>query len=264
MKSIYYKFATILVFTLLTSSCASYKASIRPDELKTRHDVLIVPFKAAPITVSKSGTGTFLLFGPIGRDIVEASYKEEREKIVDKLRKIHGQWNPSIVLAKECSNLIAKSSVIQVESTTIVKMRELPGAESLRQKESNVFTTKLREGIWTNIVVDWLNAGGQWFKKNSSPIQYKQDYSESNADWSLEVFSSYNQIREGEIRSNVILKLFNISSREKIASSVAFDSFQISPIKEISDFKIFKREYRIAANQLCGKALSEMGLISKL
>jgi hypothetical protein len=246
------------MLTLLISGC-SYKKVVRQEEVKNKHNIIIVPFKAPPVAIMGGGLGSFILGGYVGVALVDAATKEGRTKVVDRLNEISDQWNPSVVIAQECQTLIKGSTVLQIENVTIVDSRELPGTEDLRSKEPKLFTTQTPFGLGGG----WMRAGSRWVRESKSPIKYRQDYPESTADWSLEVFSTYITLAKmKKIEFNVILKLVDTSSGEKIALDGTYDTFEISLAKDISNFKTLEEEFRNASRQLCSKVLSKMGLIS--
>jgi len=257
MKSTYFKVIIILMLVISISGC--YRKAIRQEEVKNRHNLIIVPFKAPPVAIMSYGGGTVILFGVAGAAAVDGATKEGREKIVDILNRNSGQWEPSDVLAQECLGLIKNGTTFQIENISIVESRIMPGLESLQTKDSKVFTA---ESQIYGFGSPWMQAGGRMLRGSKSHIQYKEEYPQSSADWALEVFSSYIYIRKmKKIEFNVGLKLVETSSRKKISFKDTYDTFAISLSKDISNFKLFEDEFRSAARQMCSVVLSKMGLI---
>ena len=258
MKSTCFKIIIILMLVILISGC--YRKAIRQEEAKNRHTLIIVPFKAPPVAIMSWGAGTVILAGVAGAAVVDGATKEGREKTVDTLNRTSGQWEPSGVLAQECLDLIKKGTTFQIENISMVESRIMPGLESLQTKDSKVFTA---ESQIYGFGSPWMQAGGRMLRGSKSHIQYKQEYPQSNADWALEVFSTYIHMRKlQKIEFNVGLKLVDTSSGEKIAFKDTYDTFAISLSKDISNFKLFEDEFRSAARQICSRVLSKMGLIS--
>ncbi len=254
MKPTCFKVIIILILVILISGCTK---AIRLEEAKNRHNLIIVPFKASPVQIRSWGAGTVLLGGVVGAALVDGATKEGREKVVNTLNEISGQWDPSVVIAQECLSLINKYSTLQIEKVTIVDAREMPGTETMRLKEPKIFTSTSVHGL-----KGWTDAGSRFIRKSKSPIQYRQDYPQSGADFALEVFSSMiHIIKMKKIQFNVILKLVDTSSSEKIALNWEYATFPISLGKDLSDFKTFEDEFRNASRELCSKTLNKIGLI---
>ena len=83
MKSTHRKVIVILVFSLLISGC-SYKLSIRPEEAKTKHTILVVPFKTAPFAICPFGIGG--LFAIMGAAIEQGVTLERRERVARRVQ----------------------------------------------------------------------------------------------------------------------------------------------------------------------------------
>jgi hypothetical protein len=133
MKSTCYKIAVILVLGTLIFGC-SPKMAIRRDNINTKHNILLVPFKAPPVAITGAGLGSFILAGYVGVALVDAATKEGREKVVDTLNENAGQWEPTRVIAEECSDLIKKDTPFQIESISIVDTREMPVSGDVRKR----------------------------------------------------------------------------------------------------------------------------------
>lgn len=259
MKPTYYKIIMVLTLCLLTIGC--YKKVIRQEEVKIKHNIIMVPFKAPPVAIIGYGAETVLLGGVVGAAMMDGATKVKREKIVDILNDIRGQWEPNIVLAEECSDLIKKNTNLQIENISIVESRLMPGVENVQTIDSKVFTA---ESQIYGFGSPWMQSASRMVRKSKTHIQYKLEYPQSNADWALEVFSAYIHISKmKKIEFNLYLKLVDTSSGEKVALDFAYDNFSISLGKDVSDFRLFEEEFRSAARQLCSKLLRRMGLIPK-
>ncbi len=255
MKSHFNKVLTLFICIIFLFSC-SYKTSIRPEELKTNHNVMVIPFKTPPVLLESCGLGTALLFGAVGVIAVNAATSDARANTAEMLDRIRGEWDPTNVTSHECLNLLKNSSVIRLENVVITEVHNLC-TEYIEKKEPKYFTEK------TGIYFDWFNCAFKWLKNDIPAIQYRIEYLEMKCDWALEVTSTSIIIRKGTtLDFSVIVKLFNTRSGEKIVIGYAHDTFDISEIKEASDFKLFEEQFRNATKQLCGKTLTEMGLIS--
>jgi len=193
--------------------------------------------------------------------MMDGATKVKRGGIVDLLNEIRGQWEPNIILAEKCSDLIKKNTNLQIENVSIIESRLMPGVENVQTIDSKVFTA---EPQIYGFGSPWMQSGNRMLRKSKSHIQYKQEYPQGNADWALEVFSTYIHIRKmKKIEFNVFLKLVDTSSGEKVALEFAYDNFSISLGKDVSNFKLFEEEFRSAARQLSSKLLRGMGLILK-
>lgn len=255
MRSTYFKFIVILTVGLLISGC--YFKSVPKEEGRATHNLLIVPFKASPIKIRDWGSGTVLVGGAIGTAIVDETTKEGREKVVNMLNEVAGQWDPSVVVAQECLNLINGYKALRIEKVTIVDAREMPGTEAMRLREPRRFTPAPVSGGG-----DWTMEGARFIKKSKSLIQYGQEYPQSGADLALELFPTYiHIIRMKKIQLMVIAKLVDTSSGKKIALSAHDGNFPISLDKDLSNFRRFEDEFRNASRELCRETLKKMGLI---
>jgi hypothetical protein len=262
MKRNCYLFTFILSVCFIVASCSSYKSSIKPEDIQGKHDIIIIPYKAAPITVAEK-PGVAMLFGLIGGAIQGLGGNSDREKFVDYMEKIRGTWEPSMIIAEECAKAIKSKSGRAFEINLVDNVREIPGAEKLRILEQRVFTARDKgTGFSRSYIGNWMDVGSDWLKKDSSNIVYKQEYPQNKADISLEAFASCFIMKEDELLAGVMLKLINTNTGQKIAAVTSYDSFKITPIKEQSDFDKFKSEFQYSMGQLCSKALGEMGLIN--
>ena len=258
MKSTSQKVIVILMLCVLICGC-SYKKVIRQEETKIKHNIIIIPFKAPPVAILGGGWGAYIVGGVVGIAVVDAATKEGREKIVDTLNNISGQWEPSGVFAEECSDLIKKNTNLRIENISTVESRLMPGVENVQTIHSKVFTA---ESQIYGFGSPWMQAGGRMFRGSKSHIQYKNEYSQSSADWALEVFSTYIHMRKmKKIEFNAFLKLVETSSGKKIALDFTYDTFALSLSKDISNFKLFEDEFRSASRQICSSLLGKMGLI---
>jgi hypothetical protein len=133
----------------------------------------------------------------------------------------------------------------------------------LRALEPRVFTARDEgKGPWKTFYGDWQDVGQAWINEENTTNQYKQEYPQSKADLSLEIYNSYVVLKEDKLYLKVMVKLFNTTTRHKIALGYSDDSFQMSAIKDKNDFTIFENEFRHAINQSCDKVLGEIGLIN--
>ena len=254
MRSTYSKVIIILMLVILLPSC--HRKAIRQEDATNRHNLIIVPFKAPPVAIMSWGAGTFILGGAVGASMVDAATRGGRERIVDTLNSNAGPWEPSNVVAQECLDLIKNRAFSQIENISIVEAREMPGLESIHTKGSKVFTAEPQIYAFGS---PWMQSGNRMLK-GKSHIQYQKEYPQSNADWALEVFSTYIHIRKlNKISFNVFLKLVDTTSGNKVALDYSYDEFSISLERDISNFKLFEDEFRSAARQLCSKVLSKMG-----
>ena len=117
MKITRHKVILILLLSTLIFGC-SYTKAIRQEEAKNKHNIIIVPFKAAPIKIHPYDIAA-AIFPLFGSTIVHEMTKGERETIADTLNKTHGQWNPSVIIARECSNLIKGSTILKTENVIL-------------------------------------------------------------------------------------------------------------------------------------------------
>lgn len=253
-RNIYIVFILIMSILLLTA-CVSSK-SIRSEDLKTTHDLLIIPYKTAPIYVSSVNPAVGIAF-PLFAVGAEYAAKGDKEKFIEFMDEIKGDWNPSAAIAKECSALIKNNRKVQINNIAIANVHELPGTEKLRVAEPRVFTSK-------DSIISWRLLGiRDWLPNDLPTIQYKQEYPQNQADWALEIFSSMMVIRDESIYFDIIIKIFNTDTGEKIAAIFYPGSgYNRSPIKDKSGFKKFEEEFGYAAKQTCGGALNKIGLIN--
>lgn len=243
----------------LLLSC-SHKADVRPEARKIKQDILIIPYKSAPIQIQSSTLAAELLFGIGGQHTVRAAAQEEGKNKTSSLRESKAEWNPSKITADECSNILKNNSKVPVEIATIAEVRELPEIDSLRSKEPGVYKTAKFFGAEYTDISYQMSA---WLKKDAPTLNYKQEYPKITADWALEITNSFFFMKEESMMFNVMLKIFDIHSGKLIATGATADQFKITPLAKKPDFPVFEREFRNAAQKMCGDVLDEMGLINE-
>lgn len=262
-KNLYCKFI-ILLCSVFLISCTT--KNIRQEELIKPHDLLVIPYKAAPINIRTMHFGRVLALAltiqpHLAYDIEKVTTKTDVEKIAEILEKMRGEWNPSTALANECSGVIKNNRKVQINTITITNPRELPGAEDLRLADPNVFSKTYKKDDEN---IHWARlSGSKWLPNDSPTIPYKQEYPQNTADWALEIFIPIIGFRNESLAILLAIKMFNINTGEKIATAEALGTFDITPIKDESGFKQFEKEFGVAAKQLCGSALNKIGLISR-
>lgn len=251
-----YHFIGFLLLGVMMVSC-SQKMVVPQPSIGTSHSILVIPFKAPPAAIMSGGTTAgFVLGGFAGYGLVHASTKEEREKIADTLNTQSGRWEPILVIAQECSDLIRTSTHLRVENISIAEPRPMPGLDA-QAKDAKRFTAESQVYAAGS---PWSRAGNQMLG-NSDYVSYRKEYPQASADWALEVFSTYMWVTGmDKISFNVYLKVVDMSSGQKVALDYAYDEFGISLGKDISRFELFEGEFRGGARQLCAKIVSNMGL----
>ena len=258
------KFIIFLLFVnLLLNGCVRWeKVSIKPEELRNNPTVLISPFKSAPITIkSWGGIGSFMLLGPLGIHMIDAVTKEGKDQVAEALNKIYGGWDPSMELANVCKKLLKENKKTKIKEINIIESRELPNITDLRSEEPNLFSSKPMMGAVTvSVAGRWMNKGKEWYDNNNITIQHNKNSTQMNADWVLEVFSSFSLITEGEeMGLNVLIKLYDNNTGKLLAKGVLGDfAVEIPNSDEKFDFK---EHYRLIGRRLCSTILTEMGLL---
>ncbi len=243
----------------LLISC-SHKADVRPEERKTKQDILLIPYKSAPIQIQSSTLAAELLFGVGGQQVIRAGAREEGKKKSSALREGKAAWNPSKITADECSNILKNKSKVPVEVAAIAEVRELPEVDALRSKEPGVYQTAKFFGAEYTDISYQMSA---WLKKDTPTLNYRQEYPKITADWALEITNSFFFMKEESMMFNVMLKIFDIQSGKLIATGATADQFKITPLAKKPDFPVFEKEFRNAARKMCVDVLDEMGLINE-
>ena len=244
--------------------------NVKQEVTSVKHDVLLVPFKAPPIDITIMSFGRDVVgffWGCVGDSVFDSATVDKREKIANTMNELLKDWCPTDILAKECVNLIQQSSHFKVRNITIANFRELPGVEALRLKEPRLFNSK-RGGVYTSLSFEWMKAAIREWRNGNSTIQYKNEYSQVNADMALE--ASYEgigyTIEEDKIklRTFIMLKLIDINSGNTIAAGTSdwsLDSFEILQVDKIQNSQIFKEKFSARVKQECSKILGGMGIL---
>lgn len=242
--------ASLCMIFLISCSDRQY---IRSEELKKSHDILIIPYKSAPVRIL---SGSYLV-SPLATALLSVSMRGSNEEYKGIMEKMRGDWNPSIVMVKACEDLIKSDGKVQISKMEIANIRELPGLEDLRSSDPNIFSTSMNN-------IPWMQFVRKWAANDSPSIQYKQEYPQNKSDWVMETYMqniTINPLRES-MQLMVVIKIFNINTGEKIALDYDWDSFDMTIIKDESGFKKFEEEFGVAAKKLCGRTLGKTGLIN--
>jgi hypothetical protein len=253
MMGLIFRFGIMLTACFFVSSCATGKKTLPTDELKTSHNLSIIPYKARPVNVVTNVNPLAVGFmGTVGVLIQESATADARGKTAEYLNKAGGAWNPSLATAEECLNLLKNESKIVVKSSSTVDTCELEGTETLRKEEPRTFVETGNVYAWNPI---WYN-----FKDtNASLINYRNKHPEFKPDWTLEVFCNYIAYNHSYIHLGVTVKLSD-SNNNIIASGFNFNKNEIPNLQESFNFKTFDQAFRTVAQKSCATVLGEMGL----
>lgn len=252
-KRLFVVFAASLCIIFLIS-CTGTK-SIHKEDLNKTHDLLVVPYRTRPIEIYTIPRGAGIMIGFLGSVLIEAANKGDKEKYAELLNKLRGEWNPSTTIAKECSYLIKNDRKVKINSIEIADIRVLPGTEG---EGGNIF---LAETFGRSEYR--FSPRVKWWDRDSSAIQYKNEYPRIRVDWALE-FNTYNTLIQNDTFSfTLAIKMFDIDKGETIAAGYSHgESFTITPIIDEPGFKKFEQEFSSAARLACGRVLGDIGLIN--
>ncbi|MDD5035399.1 MAG: hypothetical protein PHE55_11655, partial [Methylococcaceae bacterium] len=153
-------------------------------------------------------------------------------------------WTPTFVLAEAASSLMAQHGL---EAISNGRYRRLPIAASER----------------TANLVHWQEAIRQWYKQDTSPLDYRVGVS-GRADAVLEVGIGTYQILDVQTPLQVLLKLVDPVSR-RVIGRISVDAYPVRDSAEIlldHEAEPFKRQVAEIGARLIARGLSELGLPS--
>lgn len=256
-KKLLYVTSLLLVFSSIFG-CTMRRIS--EQELNKTHNLIIVPFRGTPAMIV-ANTSILSMIAPVIYIGVEKATRGSRQQVVSTLNDNFGKWEPSVVIAQECSSLIKQFQATKIRNITILKEMESHQSEELRKNDPGRFSAKERS------IHKWISAGSKWIKSDNNSF-YKQISESSNADWALEIFISTLSIFGDKTTISTPMKLTNIKSGEVITSIGSLGSefnFNSSlKLEKISDFNLYINDFRNGAKETCSKILSKAGLINRV
>ncbi len=245
----------ILLMAMVTG--CSYRSAIPTSELKTNHSVLVIPYKGAPIYVASEVAGKLDVWvGLLAGGIAKVATADRRDEIAEYLNKESGTWDPSIVIAEECANVLSSSSKVKIISSQIAGINILPGYEDL-PKENRVNFTHDDQGR------AWYNMCNKFVSSDQTLLNYKKINSIVNEDWALEIFSNmFSVFNESVLGVNFYAKLSNTRTNEILSVGWSIDKvYEVPEIQKGFDFKAFDKIFRESAQKTCRTIFQDMGLI---
>ena len=249
--------------TIITAcSVASFgKATISQDELKTSHNITVIPYKASPIKIEPNTVGVLVPFSTVINAAKQSATSDERGQLAANFNDdAGGAWNPSLITAEECLKIFKNSSKVSIVNSSIGELSEIPGAVRLRKEDPRIFTET--NSYWSS---DWEGLWRDFRDTNISFIEYKKNHSQIDSDWYLEIFDFGLYFKNDFIRLGLMMKLNNSSSNEKIAIGWTGygwggTKYNISELQEGYNFKDFEQRYRDVSQKACTEVLTLMNL----
>ena len=246
-----------LIVCFMTAACSYGRVTIEPENLRGKHNILVIPYKAPPVKVEANHTLAVALLTGIGGALIhQYATADSRSIIADNLTKVAGIWNPSIAASEECLDVLKKQSKIQISNTTIGIVSELPKADKFRLNEPRTFT---ETEAWHS--TEWNIALMDFRDQNLSLVYYNKAHPDYKNDLTLEVFSHNMQFTDNDFRLGITLKLSSTNTATKLALGNSFQLHDIPTLPEGYDFKAFETVFRTTSKEACKIALRDMGLI---
>lgn len=231
MRKKFFSYASLLLILLPMFGCATM-SRIPDQELNKTHNLIIVPFKGTPAMVV-ANTGWLSAILPVIYVGVEKLSRGGRQEIVTVLNDNFGGWEPSVIVAQECSNLIEKYQTTKIENITIIDSRESRHSEELRNEDPGRFSAKERT------IYKWIAVGDKWLESDNSQSYYKDTSLNRDSDWALEIFISVLSIFENKTTFAIIIKLVNLTTGEVITSIGALEAeFSFKASFKLENFPI--------------------------
>lgn len=249
------RLSAIIMLCVITSACSYGRVTIQEDHLKTSHNLLVIPYKAAPIPTDLSSFWVGATFGVVGVLVEKAMTEDWRRNTMETLNKAGETWNPSLVAATECSKVITSSSKVSILKTAIGETREIPGVENLRKNEPLLF----KDTLFLNSN-DWNNAMWAFRKTNASLVNYKKEHQQIISDWVLEVYLYPVQLTKDNFNYGMTLKLSSLNN-DIIAAGFVWDKSDLPTSNKEFDFRIFEENFREFSRKSCTSTLKEMGIL---
>jgi len=250
-------FFLAVLLAALTTACSAGRVTLSQDQLKTIHNITVLPYKASPMKLDiSSGKGI-----PIAETLIVSSTLDDRGKSVAKLNNdAGGAWNPSLITAEECLKVLKKSSKVSVINSSIQELSEIPGADRVRKEDARIFTET--NSYWSN---DWDNIWKDFRVTNNSLIEYKKNHATINSDWFLEIFDFGLYFTNDVIHLGLVIKLNDSSSNKKVAvgwkgTGWSGYGYDIPEFQAGFKFIDFEQRFRDVSQTACSEVLKEMGL----
>ncbi len=258
------KIVLLVFFCTITTACsvASFgKATISQDELKTTHNITVIPYKSSPIKIEANGVGVLVPFSTLINAANQAATSNERGRLAANFNNdAGGAWNPSLTTAEECIKVFKNSSKVTIVNSSIGELSEIPGADRLRKEDPRIFTET--NSYWSS---DWESIWRDFRDTDFSLIEYKKNHPQINSDWYLEIFDFGLYFKKNYIRLGLMMKLNNTSSNEKI--SIGWTGYgwggtkyNIPELQEGFNFKDFQQRFRDVSRKACSEVLTLMSL----
>jgi len=248
-------FLLLCIFFCCTFFITGCSHSISKDELKNKHNLIVIPYKGIPIKVEAKFAGTANAVDVIAGVILQAATSDARLADANYLNSISGSWYPSVATAEECLKTLQKMSNIQITSSSISDISVLPGYDERNPEWQKTFSHKDESGDWS-----WNSIFRNFRSSNDSLIKYKTAHTAVDADWALELYNFSNGFKNDEIYIGLVVKLSNVETNEILATNWMFAKwYDIPELNDKIDFKVFDKDFRDVAQKACSKMLSGMG-----
>lgn len=237
------------------------KATISQDELKTSHNITVIPYKSSPILIASKTVSVLVPFSTIINAAKQSTTSNERGKLAANFNNDAGEaWNPSLITAEECIKVFKNSSKVSIVDSSIGELSEIPGADRLRKEDPRIFTET--GSYWSS---DWEGIWRDFRDTNFPLIEYKKNHPQINSDWYLEIFDFGLYFKNDYIRLGLMMKLNNASSNKKIAIGWTGygwggTKYDIPELQEGFNFKDFEQRFRDASQRACTEVLTLMNL----
>jgi hypothetical protein len=244
----------------VTIACNAGRITLSQDELKTTHNITVLPYKSSPIKIEPNAAGALVPFSTMINAAIMSDSSGERGTTAEYFNRAAGTWNPSLITAEECLKVLKKSSKASILNSSIGELSEIPGADRLRKEDPRNFTET--NSYWS---YGWDSIWKDFRDTNTSFIEYRKNHSKINSDWYLEIFDFGLYFTNDVIHLGLIMKLNDSSSNKKVAigwKGTGWNGYEydIPELQKGSKFTDFEQRFRDVSQKACSEVLKEMGL----
>lgn len=249
--------SVLFLLCLGAASCGYGKTSIQEDHLLSPHNILIVPYKTAPIPIRFSVDPAF---GSADVYTEKVLTEDWRQHIVNQLNNDSNKWSPSLALAEECSALLSGSTTIKFGKSKIADMTQIPGIKPPETRDSYTYFAEENKG--------WKNSISEFLKNDHSLSDYKKNNNPEKFDWFLEVYLIPVQYVIANNMDFLFVDTFNYGfalrlsdlTNKTIAAGFRWDK-QDMPDKSKPVFETPEQDFREFIRKSCAIPMYEMGLL---